>query len=222
MDLRKGQSSSWWQSNFDKYQDSLSRRTWAFALLTTGSQDIVLEHMANIDSVLAAASDDEFYSFAMSTSRLGTTPIPRRLGSDTLDAAVGYTNRLMLVVSHFAANQAGRDSLAPLTDEQLLRMSSSAPHCWSVARAVTDRLFRGYNEQLLAALAKLGPDCPVEIGSVTSPVDAAVTERILKSPATYPSAWVSAAESWYSASNRESALADEAGDRGWVPRVPRI
>lgn len=222
MNLRKGQTSCWWQNTFDEYQDSLSRRTWAFALLATASEDIVLEHMANLAAVLDGASDDDFYSLAMSTSRLGTTLIPRRLGDGALGAAARYEDRLALVVSHFAAGQDGHNLLEPLTDEQLLAMSSPAPHHWSVAGAVTRRLLRGYSEDLLGALVNLGPDCLVEIGSVASPADDRVTERILQNPAVFPGSWVRAAESWCSSSNRESALAEEATDNDWVPNVPRI
>ncbi|QXQ11299.1 NACHT domain-containing NTPase [Paeniglutamicibacter sp. Y32M11] len=222
MALRKGQTSEWWQNTFDMYQDSLSRRTWAFALLATAREDIVLEHMANVAEVLDAASDDDFYSLAMSTSRLGATAIPRRMGNDALGAAARYSNRLALVVSHFTADHDVRDPLAPLTDEQLLGMSTSAPHHWSVAIAVTDRLLHVYDENLLDALSNLGPECLVEIGYVASPMEARVTDRILQNPALFPSAWVRAAEGWHSSSNRESSLANEAADKDWVPNVPRI
>lgn len=222
MDLRKKPSVDWWQTNFDKYQDSLSRRTWAFAVLATASESVVLEHLANVAGVLAIATDDDFNAFATSTSRLGATLIPRRLRGENLNAAARYSGRLALVISHFTAAHDGRDQLEQLSDGQLLGMASSGPHSWSVGGAVTDRLLHGFNEHLMGALAKLGPDCPVEIGHVETPVDAQVTNRILENPAVYPGNWVSAAESWYSSTNREPALADEARGKDWVPKVPRV
>lgn len=222
MDLRKKPTEEWWQSNFDEYQDSLSRRTWAFALLATARESVVLKHLASVAGVLTMTSDDDFYAFATSTSRLGATPIPRRLGSEVLSSAARHSERLALVVSHFTADHDGGDPLEPLTDEQLLGMASSAPHNWSIAGAVTDRLLHGFSDYLMRALAKLGPDCRGELGHVASPVDARVTDQILQNPAVYPGAWLHAAESWYSASNRESALADEAKKNNWVPKVPHV
>lgn len=221
MALRKKPPLDWWEDAFENYQDSLSGRTWAFALLATADESIVLEHLPHVADVLANTSDDDFYAFATSTSRLGATPIPRRLGGGILSAAALQSNRLALVVSHFSADHDG-DSLEPLSDEQLLEMASPGPHNWSIAKAVTSRLLHKFSDPLVRALAALGPDCPVGIGYVGSPVDARVTDLILQAPAAYPSAWVGAAEGWYSASNRESALADEARGREWVPRVPRV
>lgn len=222
MNLRKGQDSDWWQNAFDEYKDSLSRRTWSFALLATANEDIVLEHLANVATVLDSAADDEFNSLAMSTSRLGATPIPRRLGDVVLGVAARHTDRLALVVSHFTADHDGCDPLEPLTDKQLLKMSSSAPHHWSVAGAITNRLLRGYNETLLDALAALGPDCLVEIDDVASFTDARVSDHVLQDPAVFPGSWVRAAESWHSSSNREPSLAEQASDNEWVPKVPRL
>jgi hypothetical protein len=222
MHLRRGQLTDWWQKMFDRYPDSLSRRTWAFALLATATEDMVLQHLTKVAEVLDTASVDDFDAFAMSTSRLGATRIPRRLGNGALSAAANYTDRLALVVSHFAAEHAGRDPLEALTDGQLLGMSSAAPHHWTVARAVTDRLLRTYNETLLSALADLGPECVVSLGYVESPADDRITQRVLQNPAIYPGSWVRAAESWYSSSNNESPLAEEASENAWVPDVPRI
>nr|WP_260680728.1 hypothetical protein [Arthrobacter sp. KBS0703] len=221
MALRKKPQAGWWEANYEKYQDSLSRRTWAFALLATADDSIVEEHLVNVAGILADASDDDFHAFATSTSRLGATRIPRRLSDEVLAAAAHLSNRVALVVSHFTADHDG-DPLEPLSDEQLLEMASPAPHNWSVAEAVTYRLVHGFSDHLVRALAALGPDCPVTLGHVGSPADARITRLILQDPAAYPSAWVSAAESWHSASNRESALADEAKDKEWVPSVPRV
>ncbi|MFC8408748.1 NACHT domain-containing protein [Arthrobacter sp. NPDC057259] len=222
MALRKNPSTMWWQSNFDTYKDSLSRRTWAFALLATADGNVVLKHLDNLAAVMAAASEDEFYSFATSTSRLGATRIPRRLGGDVLAAAGKYSDRLALVVSHFAAGHDGNDPLEPLRDEQLRGMASADPHNWSVARAVTDRLLRSSSECLMDALTKLGPDSPGTIGHVSSAIEQGISQRILQSPALYPGSWVSAAERCHSSSNQEPALAEEIQDNGWVPVVPRV
>jgi hypothetical protein len=74
----------------------------------------------------------------------------------------------------------------------------------------------------LDALACLGQDCNVDVRTFGSPLDKEITDLILRTPSTYPAAWVRAAESAHSASNQETALALEARDQNWVPQVPRI
>lgn len=220
VEVRRRPTSAWWQVNFDKYPDSLSRRTWAFALLATAREDIVLEHLGNVDAVIAASSEDEFFTLATSSGRLGATRIPRRLGRAVLEATAARSDRLALLVSHFASDLEASDVLHPLDDEKLSRLADSNTYNWAVARAITVRVLHQANAILIDGLGKLGQDCKVAIDSDV-PVVGDVARTILGNSAVFPGSWVQAAERSHSTSNGEAPMADEAVLQGWVPDVPR-
>lgn len=220
--VSKKPSSLWWQENYDKYADPLSRRTWAFALLATGDESAVLGNISNLDAVVLEASEDDFDALATSTSRLGATLIPRRLGPKVLTATTELSGRLSLLISHFVADLHAYDKLEPLTDERLSQMASTTASNWAVARAVTERLLHRSNGHLMSALARLGQDCKVEVRTFGAPMDMETASNILRTPSIYPAAWILAAERAHSASNEEPALAVEARESSWVPQVPRV
>lgn len=222
VELHRRPASEWWQLNFETYRDSLSRRTWAFALLATADESIVQHHLANLESVVSAATADDFHSLAASSGRLGATSIPRRLGPSILAAATGLSIRLSQLMTHFVSQLGGPDPLAPLSNEILAQMADSEPHNWAVARAISTRLQDRSDRHLLRGLALLGQDAPVEISYVDGEIGEGVAAAILKDPSPYPAAWVRAAERRRSTAHREKLLADEALANGWVPKVPRI
>ncbi|MFI7604815.1 NACHT domain-containing protein [Micromonospora sp. NPDC049366] len=222
LEVRRRRDSQWWKDSHDRYEDSLSRRTWALALLATAKEDLVIELMDRIDGVLAGATMNEFLAVAASSSRLGVSGITRRLGSKTL-AAVGIRSpRTGLLVTHFAASLHHFDPLEPLSDDGLAQLARPDATAWAVARAITVRLMRGRSETLLDALAVIGPYCGVKMPSGITRPRSELVEPILGNPAKYPSAWVALAEQWLSLKNGEAIMEEVVVNRGWAPKVPRI
>lgn len=222
LEVHRRPAADWWQLNFEKYPDSLSRRTWAIALLATGDEDIVVEHLENLDTVVTGASSNEFLAMAASSGRLGATSIPRRLGMSVLAAAATHSGRLILLVTHFVSDLRAYDPLVPLSDDLLSTMADSESHNWAVARAISTRLLDHADQNLLRGLAKLGQESPVEVSYTEGSVRGDVASEVLKDPVTYPGAWVRAAERWRSTTNSERLLSEEALAQGWVPKVPRL
>ena len=146
----------WWGSMYERYPDSLSRRTWALALITCADTDVVAHYLASIDSTWSALNNDEFYAVASSSSRLALSQSRRQLDDTIWDSAHGLGQRTLLLVAHFAADLAAADPLTVLSDEQLEQLASPMVATWPVARAINTRMFSTPNATLLSALSKLG------------------------------------------------------------------
>lgn len=114
LEVHRHPASRWWKEKHDTYSDSLSRRTWALALLATANEDIVIEHLGQVEIILDEATDADFFSIAASSSRLGATRIPRRLGRRALEHVSGRSPRTVLLVSHFASSLHSLNPLEPL------------------------------------------------------------------------------------------------------------
>ncbi|WP_431947061.1 NACHT domain-containing protein [Micromonospora marina] len=212
----------WWEETYDSYRDSLSRRTWALALMATANEESIVALMDYIDGILADATESEFAALAASSSRLGASGVSRRLGSSTLKAAAGGCRRTALLTTHFSSNLNSLDPLKPLSDQDLVHLARPAAAAWAVARAITARLLDRPSDTLRAALTVLGPGSVVEVPNNIMSRSSQLIAPILDNPANYPGSWVSAAEQWLSTSNEEVIMEDVVVDQGWVPKVPRV
>jgi hypothetical protein len=199
----------------------LSRRIWALALLATADAAVVVDHLGELDTILANTDERTFDAIAASSSRLGATRIPRRLAADTLMAAAGASPRTVLLLSHFACDLDRADPLSPLSEGMLAQIASPAPAAWPIARAVTARAIQRPTARLLSALAGLGADAPLAVPSIAG-LDPQAATTILSQPDGYPTACVVAAERVASDVRPQDTLERVVLERGWVPRVPRI
>jgi hypothetical protein len=211
----------WWARTYATYPDALSRRIWALALLATADAAVVVDHLGEVDAILADTDERMFEAIAASSSRLGATRIPRRLAADTLTAAAGASPRTVLLLSHFACDLDRADALSPLSEEMLVQIASPEPAAWPIARAVTARAIQRPSARLLSALARLGADAPLAVPSIAG-LDPQVAATILSQPESYPTAWVVAAERVAADIRPQDTLERSVLERGWVPRVPRI
>ena len=211
----------WWQSTYDGYTDSLSRRTWSLALLATANTDIVAQHLSLIDSCLTALTDDEFSAVALSSSRLGVNQKHRRLATNIwIGGSLGP--RTKLLISHFTADLSNLDPLRDLSDAELDDLASPTAAAWPIVRAITARMLNQPSSTLLAALAKLGIDSEAEIPRNAKALPVEYLSAILAESAQYPASWVVAAERWQSLGHDEPELERVALNDKWLPKVPRL
>jgi hypothetical protein len=225
VEVHRHPPADWWEATHDKYTDSLSRRTWALALLATAGTEIVIGHLARIDACLTSLSGDEFLAMAASSSRLGVMQGNRRLPARIWDASGGLSRRTRLLIAHFTARLSGHDPLSPLHDAELEALASPEAAAWPIARAVTIRLLTEPSPVLLRALANLGPSTAVDLPrtqSADAVPDPALGSAILGAPARYPGSWVAAAERGHSLASEESSMERDALKEKWVPKVPRL
>jgi len=222
IEVHRHPGEDWWVTTHDAYDDSLSRRTWALALLATASEDVVIGQLERIDAILTNVADHDFDALASSSSRLGVTRIPRRLGARTLRSLSGRTARTKLLVSHFACDLSKLDPMEPLTDADLTQLARPHPTTWPIARAITARLLDQPRPEMLGVLAMVGPRSRVQVPPGRTPTSPDVVMAILENPAIYPGSWVIAAERGHSITNSETTLDQVVLDHDWVPKVPRL
>ncbi|WP_432983051.1 NACHT domain-containing protein [Dactylosporangium sp. CA-233914] len=221
--LRRLPNADWWKATHDAYSDALSRRTWTLGLLATADEGIVIDNLDRIDAIMERTTDDDFLALAASSSRLGATPIPRRLGRRTFQSVAGCSPRTTLLTTHFASSLRSLDPLAPLSDSTLIELASPQAASWPIARAVTARLLERPNDVLLRGLAALGPQSQVNPQSEhVHPAVLEVLSAILAEPALYPGRWVEIAEWAQSTARKEDMLERVVLDQAWIPKVPRI
>ncbi len=216
--VRRHPDTTWWESMYDQYEDSLSRRTWALALLASADTATVAALLPLIDSTLSTLDHDDFNALAASSSRLSLNQFRRQLSPSIWQGVTGLGDRATLLVTHFAAAEPGQpDQLDNLSDEHLEQLASSAPAAWPITQAINMRMFANPNDTLLNALAKTAT------GNRTDPQtrDDQLAE-ILRTPARYPTPWVLEAENRRSINNREHQLEQLALDKDWLPKIPRL
>jgi hypothetical protein len=215
-----------WRELHDEYEDSLSRRTWALALLATAQPDVIASLLPQVDTCLASLTSDEFAAFAASSSRLGASRPHGRLFAGLWSCAADTHLRTRLVLAHFAAGQLDYDPLPALANEELVDLASPGAASWPIARAITARLGTERTPDLFAALTKLGStsilDFPAPSAIEGEAVPADYQATILIKAASYPGAWVVEAERRRSFYGRDAPLDKLAAAEDWLPFVPRL
>lgn len=222
MTVRRGPKTSWWQEVWRDYNDELSRRTWCFALIAAAPEPVVLDHLDKADEILSSLDLNTYAATCASTSRLGVTEVPRRLSRDVLAAARNLSPKTLLVVSHFASSLDSYESLAPLTDDEVIRLASVAPSqpaSWPVARDLTARMIIDPSKQLLDALKLVGPTPSIVISPDIANLSPDLASDILTEPAEYPLGWLQIAEYVRSQENSQGPLRSALIERGWVPDI---
>jgi len=216
-------TSEWWAEMHESYEDELSRTTWTLALLATAVPVVVMDHLDRVDEHLARQTDHDFAALAAASSRLGLSQPQPRLSSDSASLSATLGMRTKLVVSHFAAQTESLDPLEFISDGDLAAMAGAAASSWPILRAASSRMLSRPSAQILGALRKGGALAALDsLGPAGQLDDVQHIGEILDHPASYPGAWVVAAERQRSRSRALGTLAHHANDAKWVPRVPRL
>jgi hypothetical protein len=215
-------TASWWTDMHDRFDDSLSRRTWSLALLATASLAVVAQHMEHIDACLANLTDEEFVALAAASSRLGVSQRRRRIRSEVWQHAATVGPRTKLLVSHFAADTSQLDPLDALDDDKLAELLSPTAATWPIVRATTGRILDQPDSTLLGLLSKAGLEAGVDMPDDATPLNDEHVDRLLARPGSYSASWVVSAERWRSQQHEEQPLDLEALKEEWVPKVPRL
>jgi hypothetical protein len=222
IDVHRHPGTAWWRSMHEKFSDSLSRQTWSLALLATADTATVIDHIGAIDACVAALTPDEFAAVAAASSRLGAMQQGRAIGREIWPALISASNRLKLLVSHFAASKVELDPLDALTVADLMDLASPSPSAWPIVRAISARLLSLPTPTLLEALAAAGSEAKVDMPSVAQQLPVDYLDELLRGPGRYPTAWVIAAERWRSIQHAEVPLDQVALEEKWLPKVPRL
>jgi hypothetical protein len=222
LDVRRHPSADWWELAYEKYPDSLSRRTWCLALLATADTDVLASQLPQIDATLSTLSEDQFHAVASSSSRLSLSESRRQLGPEIWDYVNDLGDRAVLLITHFATDIVTSDLLGALSDERLLQLASPMPAAWPILHAINMRMFSSPNATLLGALARIGTGLPSGKQRVASSTDEAYLAEILSSPGRYPAPWVLEAESRHSKIIRELPLEEVALQEEWLPKIARV
>lgn len=219
IEIRKRPDAKWWRELHSRYDDNLSRRTWALALLATATADAVAHNASLLDEVLASLPAQEFSAFAASSSRIAQNGSTRTLPHELLGAP--QCPRTHLVLAHFQFPRTQPAHLPTLTDEDLIELAFDEPAAWPVAEEIAIRMTESPSKELLPALARLGVDSISSVGTTKEVLDRSIAEAILDEAGRYPSEWVLRAEA-STAPVGAPVLEVVALDGKWVPRVPRL
>ena len=213
----------WWVETHEGYEDALSRTTWTLALLATAEPAVVMDQLERVDEHLAGQTDDDFAALAAASSRLGLMQSQRRLSGETVRLSADLGMRTKLLLSHFAAQTESFDSMEFIADGDLAAMSAPAAHSWPILRAASSRMLSRPSAEILDALRKAGARAALDpLGTASQLDDVLHVSEILDHPASYPAAWVVAAERQRSQSREVGTFAHHVSDAKWVPNVPRL
>lgn len=217
MEIRRGRAP--WGGWIAEYQDELSARTIAFGMVATCEDaGAIIDFLGRtVDSM----TDEQFEALAGSSSRLGQSALARRLPFDALLAAKTSSPRVQLLLSHYVASLTRHDPLKGLPDKDLLALASYGAASWPAARAIIARMWTRPNDTLDEGLRRLDPLSRVPCPDGRRRVDQSSVDRALTSPASYPAAWVIAAERARSGANSDEAMGVIARRNDWAPRITR-
>jgi hypothetical protein len=219
VEVRKRPNAMWWQKLHTQYPDTLSRRTWALALLAAGIPEAVAPNLELIDEVLTSLSPADFSATAASSSRISQNGSARQLPLSVDSASLSARTRLLL--AHFQHPRFGLRDIPALSTPDLINFACAEPAYWPIAEALAARMVDEPRIELLAGLTRLGIDSLSGVSGRVRPLEFAVAQAILRSPGAFPTEWVLHAQE----SSRPPAgavLENLALEAKWVPRVPRL
>ncbi|MFF2386331.1 NACHT domain-containing protein [Streptomyces sp. NPDC058108] len=199
---------AWWTETFTTYTDPLSRAVWVLALLSTATQDTLLEHVEHVDDAISKIPDEMLSALRLSSSRLGAMAFARPLSEAVLAAAADRSLATINLLTHHVPSE----QFAVLDESTLINMARYGGCAWPALHALTERMAHALTPQLMEGLRAYGPypqgpfGRPLHVrGDVLNDAPEAVT-TILDAPFDYPIEWVLAAV----AATERSALATDA------------
>ncbi|MEU5491016.1 hypothetical protein AB0G98_25110 [Streptomyces sp. NPDC020196] len=217
-DVRANRSApEWWSQQYVAAPDSLSRRTWALALLTCADADVVSDHLAHLDQALAVMTFPQQLALCRSSSRLGASAIARRLRPGILsDSATPLSALTQMLVAHHSVSLKRLDPLTHLDESALTRMAQYGVSAWPSLRALTSRMITQPSNTLLDGIKAHGPSgiIDVDIADASAGI-APFAFSIMEEPDRYPMAWLLAAERCVAGSTSPDPLPTIAEKERW-------
>jgi hypothetical protein len=212
-DLRiNRRKAAWWSDQLTAHSGSLSQATWVLGMLAVAHESVVKELLGELNIVVGSLPDEAAAALMDTSSRLGAWRGARPLPASILERTDGMLYATMLLAAHHVAD----GDLDALTDEQLGRMGSFGKAAWPALNTLSRRLMSTAEAATLEALSAHGPAPQLNVTpSGLNNFSDALINRILERPATFPSAWVTAAAQ---RSRHESSLTEVAVSKGWFPR----
>ncbi|MGW0778834.1 NACHT domain-containing protein [Streptomyces sp. NPDC002835] len=185
----------WWTNAFTAYTDPLSRAAWVLALLSTATQNTLLDHLEHVDDAVSKLPDETLTALRMSSSRLGAMPFARPLQEAILNTAADRSLATLNLLTHYLRSH----RLAALDDSTLIDMARYGTSAWPAMRALSERMSQTPSPHLLEGLKAYGPYTarpsgppPVVRSGVLNHAPDAVA-AILDASFDYPVEWVLAA-----------------------------
>lgn len=208
---------AWWTNTFTTYTDPLSRSVWVLALLSTATQDTLLDHLEHVDDALSKIPDEMLSVLRRSSSRFGAMDMARSLPEAVLATAADRSLDTLNLLTHYVRG----NRLAALDDSTLIDMARYGDSAWPALHALTERMSRSLTPHLLEGLKAYGPALhepfvpALQVNNgILNDAPEAVT-AILDAPFDYPVEWVLAAV----AAAERSALASDASHLRDVART---
>ena len=215
-DARRYRSTArWWLELFGAFDDSLSRGTWALALLAVASHDTVAACLKALDEAVCSLPTTSRHALLLSSSRIGASGLARRLPISLVAAAGSLSATTALLIAHHAAERHRVVDLPALTDAQLAATATHGVAGWPASRAVTARIGSGSTADLLDSLKACGAAATVDMDTRAKAVPIDLVRAIVDQPAHYPLAWLLAAEQRISQHYTEPPVADVAEQDRW-------
>jgi hypothetical protein len=217
----------WWRESLLAHDDVLSRGVWALALLTVADGDVIKGLLVEFDTVVQSLSPMLIRALTLSSSRIATAGIRRRLTTEILAETTRHSALTSLLIAHHEdTSHSIRPPCEPLTIQRLKEMAAYGNAAWPVQRALTARMLHTPNAEHLDALSALGPTDLISgeirrapeaqatlAGGTRLPTE--ITEALLQNPHRYPASWVAAADRQISTNDQVQHLDHLARQDEW-------
>lgn len=218
--VRSRPNEQWWSETFDTFSDSLSRRTWMLALLSTATPETVRRHLERVDAIVASLTPDEYAATAASSSRLALNGTARSLSKEPPFSDQGLSARARLLLAHWQHERFYRADLEGLSDADLIGLALPDGASWPVGEALTARMLTSPSPALVAGLRNIGVDSFAGVKHMMFSEERG--ERVLSNRHDYPAEWVLRVYHGLHKMARPEPLGTVAQAKEWVPRVPRL
>ncbi|MFE5844256.1 NACHT domain-containing protein [Streptomyces niveus] len=217
----------WWTNAFTACADPLSRATWVLALLSSATQDTLLQHLDYVDDIVSKLPNDTLSALRTSSSRLGAISFARPLQEVVLDTAADRSLATVNLLTHHIRSH----RLAALDDATLIDMARYGSAAWPALLALSERMSQTPSMRMLEGLKAYGPYTvrpfghpPVVVSSDVLNHVPDVVAAILDAPFDYPVEWVGAAVGAAERSALDadaSHLRDVAREHNWFTHKDR-
>jgi hypothetical protein len=216
--MRKG---AWWSEMFHEYPDQLSRATWALALVTTASEEVIIRQWENLRTALSDLHIEGARALQKASERMGATGASRKLPPHALSALLKVE-----ASTHDRAMRASLSLLLPHVDLRsiaaglpecssnlLVELARVSPTLWPARVALMARFAERPHAESLSLLEGSKSTTPMAQRVPTGLLEIEVAQKIVGDPGLYPSAWVAFAMK--SLGRRLPPLETQAATAGW-------
>lgn len=205
----------WWIEQHDENVDDLSRATWVLAALTVAAPNVFEALLGRVVEVVASLPGYSAESLLLSSSRIGSACIARRLPADLLQKTSGMSARATALLLHHCNKPQQDVQILALTDSQLSGVAELGIAGWPAHQAITERLKTKPTPDLWQGLRACGPNAIVDVSGDLSSIEDAEILSIVRASKSYPRDWVVAAGLEQSRRSEEPALGDLGESERW-------